>query len=107
MTNGSATVLTDSTGYTKTVADGKFATLTGAQVLTNKTVTDTSFAIQDDTGNTKKATFDASSISTATSRTYTLPSTSGTLITKGDTGSVSNAMLATISTSGKASNDGN
>ena len=104
MTNGSATVLTDSTGYTQTAADNKFATLTGTQVLTNKTVTDTSFAIQDDADNTKKAKFEASSISTATTRTYTLPNVSGTLITTGDAGSVSNAMLAIISETEKVSN---
>ena len=104
MTNGPATVLTDSTGYTKTAADGKFVTLTGTQVLTNKTVTDASFAIQDDADNTKKAAFDASSISAATTRTYTRPDANGTLITTGDTGSVSNAMLATTSETGKVSN---
>ena len=104
MTNGSATVLTDSTGYTRTPADGKFATLTGVQVLTNKTVTDTSFAIQDVADNTKKAKFEASSISTATTRTYTLPNVNGTLITTGDTSSVSNATLATITASGKVPN---
>ena len=51
--------------------------MTGAQVLTNKTVTDTSFAIQDDADNTKKAKFEASNISTVTTRSYTLPNVSG------------------------------
>lgn len=55
------------------------ANTSGAQVLTNKTVTDNTFAIQDDADNTKKAYFDASAISTSTSRTYTLPNFSGTL----------------------------
>ena len=38
-----------------------------------------------------------------TDRTITLPNVTGTVITTGDTGTVSNAMLATISTAGKVS----
>ena len=41
---------------------------------------------------------------TAGTTSITIPATSGTLITSGDTGSVTNAMLATISTAGKVSN---
>ena len=37
-------------------------------------------------------------------RTITLPNVTGTVVTTGDTASVSNAMLATISTAGKVSN---
>lgn len=93
------------------ITDG--VTLTGAQTLTNKTVTDATFTIQDDADNTKKAQFQASGITTATTRTYTLPNVNGTLVTTGDTGSVTNTMLAgsiadtklsTIATAGKVSN---
>lgn len=64
------------------ITDG--VTLTGAQTLTNKTVTDATFTIQDDADNTKKAQFQASGITTATTRTYTLPNVNGTLITNQD-----------------------
>lgn len=89
------------------------ATLTGSQTLTNKTVTDATFAIIDDADNTKKAQFQASEIATTTTRTYTLPNVNGTLVTTGDTGSVTNTMLAgsiadtklnIITTAGKVDN---
>jgi hypothetical protein len=54
-----------------------------AQVLTNKTVTDSTFFIQDEADNTKKAQFQLSGISTATTRTYTLPNLTGSLATIG------------------------
>lgn len=53
------------------------------QVLLNKTVTDSTFFIQDDADNTKKAQFQLSGISTATTRTYTLPNLTGSLATIG------------------------
>ena len=76
----------------------------GAETLTNETVTDTTFVIQDDTDNTKKAKSEASGINTNTTRTYTLPNAHGSLITAGDTRTVPNAMLATISTARKVAN---
>lgn len=56
-------------------------TLTGVETLTNKTVTDATFSIQDETDNSKKAKFELSGIATATTRTFTLPNVNGTLIT--------------------------
>lgn len=53
------------------------------QVLINKTVTDSTFFIQDEADNTKKAQFQLSGISTATTRTYTLPNLTGSLATTG------------------------
>lgn len=60
------------------ITDG--VTLTGTQTLTNKTVTDATFTIQDDADNTKKAQFQASGITTATTRTYTLPNDDGKIV---------------------------
>lgn len=60
------------------ISDG--VTLTGAQTLTNKTVTDATFTIQDDADNTKKAQFELSNISTATTRSYTLPNDDGKIV---------------------------
>jgi hypothetical protein len=61
------------------ITDG--ATLTGTETLTNKTLTDNTTFFQDHSDNTKKAQFELSSITTATTRTYTLPNNDGTLIT--------------------------
>lgn len=63
------------------------ATLTGSETLTNKTLTtpiitvnDTQFTVQDNADTTKKAVFEASGITTATTRTLTLPNADTTLV---------------------------
>jgi len=86
---------------------------TTAQTLTNKSLSDSSTYIIDETDATKKLQFQVSGITTGTTRTLTAPDVSGTIITTGDTGTVTNTMLAgsiadtklsTISTAGKVSN---
>ena len=88
-------------------------TLDGTETLTNKTFTDSTTFFQDNLDNTKKAQFELSNIATATTRTYTLPNVNGTIITTGDTATVTNTMLAgsiadtklnTITTAGKVAN---
>lgn len=68
------------------------ATTTNTLTMSNKTLTsptintpvltvnDNQFTIQDDGDSTKKAQFQASSISASTTRTYTLPNANGTII---------------------------
>jgi hypothetical protein len=53
-----------------------------AQTLTNKTLVAGSTTIQDATDTTKQAKFSAASITTGTTRTYTLPDRDGTLATQ-------------------------
>lgn len=74
---------------------GALVGVSDTQTLTNKTVTDASFAIQDDLDNTKKAVFQCASITTGTTFTYTFPAASGTLIL--DAGSQGLAGLKTFS----------
>ncbi len=59
--------------------DSTVATLTGSQVLTNKTLTDSTTFFQDDLDNTKKLQFQLSGITTATTRTLTVQDASGTI----------------------------
>lgn len=60
------------------ITDG--VTLNGTETLTNKTFTDNTTFFQDNLDNTKKAQFDLSSITTVTTRTYTLPNDNGKIV---------------------------
>ncbi len=72
------------TGTTKTLTvPNSNMTLVGAtatQTLTNKTLTDSTTFIADDGDNTKKAQFQCSGISAGTTRTFTFPDASTTLV---------------------------
>lgn len=69
--NGSAAV---------TIAiDSTVATTSGTQTLTNKTLTDSTTFLQDETDNTKKLQFQLSGITTNNTRTLTAPDASGTI----------------------------
>lgn len=67
---------------------------TTAQTLTNKSLSDSTTFIIDETDGTKKLQFQVGNITTGTTRTLTAPDVSGTIITTGDTGTVTNTMLA-------------
>ena len=59
---------------------GTFVILDAVQTLENKTVVADSFTIQDQTDPTKQAQFVASAISPATTRSFTLPNASATIV---------------------------
>jgi hypothetical protein len=97
--------LTISTGLSGTSYNGSSAVTiaidtattvdkTTAQTLTNKSLSDSTTYFIDEADATKQMQFQLSGITTATTRTLTVPNVSGTIVTTGDTGSVTNAMLA-------------
>lgn len=68
----------------------------GTATLTNKTLTTpivTTLTIKDTTDATKVGVVSAASIATATTRTYTLPDSSGTLVLTGNTGTFTNKTI--------------
>ena len=87
--------------YTLPDADDTITVNTTGQTLKNKTLDntnnatlqDTNLTIQDDGDNTKQAEFQASSISTSTTRTYTFPDESGTLSLTSGTQTISNKTI--------------
>lgn len=103
--------LTTATTRTITVPDASFTMvgLATTQTLTNKTLTsptittptvnvlDNALTIQDNVDATKQAQFQASGITTATTRTYTLPNADGTLLLSDGSGT----SLTGIRTQGK------
>ncbi len=80
---------------------GQPADISSSQNLTNKTLNntntvtlkDTLFTLQDDGDTTKQAKFQLSGITTATTRTYTLPNASSTLVDLSTTQTLSNKTL--------------
>ena len=75
---------------------GTLSTLAGTETLTNKSLSDTTSFVINASDATKRAKFSTSSIATSTTRTFTLPNVDGTIVTTGDTGSVSSAMISAV-----------
>lgn len=94
--NGSAaiTISIDSTVVTKA----------GAQTLTNKTFEDLTTYFADDVDSTKKFQFQVNGVTASTTRTLVIPDRDGTIITSGDSGTVTNAMLGGSITNDKLTN---
>ena len=90
------------TGTTRTLtAPDANTTIVGTdatQTLTNKTFTDSTTTIQDDGDNTKKFQFEASGITTGTTRTLTIPDASTTLVGTDATQTLTNKTLTDSTT---------
>lgn len=80
--NGVSGILPIANGGTgsSTLAGAGLVTPSDTQTLTNKTFTDNSTFFQDNSDNTKKLQFELSGITTATTRTLTIPDESGTVV---------------------------
>jgi hypothetical protein len=71
-----------------------FAFTGQTQTFTNKTFTDASTYFQDELDTTKKLQFQLSGITSGVTRTLTINDVSGTIVTTGDTGSITSTMIA-------------
>ena len=74
-------VTTTELGYLDGVTSNIQTQIDGISAGTVSTINDSNFTIQNNSDTSKKAKFDASSISASTTRTYTFPDESGTILT--------------------------
>lgn len=87
---------------------GQPADISSSQSLTNKTLNntntltllDTNFTLQDNSDSTKQAQFQLSGITTSTTRTYTLPNVSDTLVTLTASQTLTNKTITSPTISG-------
>lgn len=96
---GAGLQLDSGTQYNGSVArtisvNNSVATVAGTQTLSNKSLVDANTLFVDDVTPSKRMQFQLSSIAASTTRTLTVPNVNGTIITTGDTSTVSNTMLA-------------
>ena len=96
-TSGANALTLTTTGATNVTlpTTGTLATLAGTETLTNKTITinDNAFTLQDQTDTTKKAVLECSSITAGTTRTYTLPDATTTIVGHDTTQTLTNKTL--------------
>ena len=90
-------------GTMATAASADYLPLAGGTLTGTLVANDTNFTLRDNTDTTKQANFELSGITTATTRTYTLPNLTGTLATTGtltQTFSGTTTFSGTFTTSG-------
>jgi hypothetical protein len=111
---GSNTITGTIAEFNTALTDADFATLSGTETLANKTLTspsvsglylsDGSFVVEGSTDNANETTVQFTD--PTTDRTITFPDVTGTVVTSGDTGSVTNTMLAGSIANNKLENSG-
>lgn len=101
ITTGTTRTLTSPDANTTIVGTDATQTLTNKVISVTNTLTakDSTFTVVDDGDNTKKIAFEASGITTATTRTLTAPDASGTLVLNSNTQTLTNKTLTTPSIS--------
>ena len=75
-------------------ASRELLTNSQSQIVSNKTLLDTSTLIANASDQTRQVKFDASGVSASTTRTLTIPNVSGTIITSADSGTITSSMIA-------------
>lgn len=97
--NASDTTLSRSSAGVLAVEGVVIPSISSTNTLTNKSLQDSTTWFVDDADSTKKMQFQLSGITTATTRTLTVPNVNGTIVTTGDTGTVTSTMMTTTGVS--------
>lgn len=97
-TAGSFTLTLTATAATNVTlpTTGTLSTVAGIETLTNKSLSDTTSFVINAADTSKRLRFDVSGVTTATTRVLTVPNVNGTIVTTGDTGTVSNTMISAV-----------
>jgi hypothetical protein len=77
-------------------AQGRITSAGNAAITIPTTFSDSAFRVQDNSDATKQLAFEVSGVTTGTTRTMTVPNVNGTLVTTGDTATVTNTMAAVM-----------
>lgn len=105
--NGVSGILPAANGGTgsSTLVGAGLVTLSDTQTLTNKTFTDSTTFFQNNSDTTKKLQFELSGITTATTRTLTVPDASGTLVLADNTQTLTNKTFTDSTTTFQDNSD--
>jgi hypothetical protein len=101
--------ITTGTTRTWTVPNSSdtIAGLSSTQVFTNKTLTDSTTTLQDDSDNTKKVQFQLSTVGTGTTRTWTFPNATDTFVGLTGTQTITNKTFVIASNTFTTAASGN
>ena len=75
---------------------GTLATIAGTETFTNKSLSDTTSFVINATDSSKRLRFDVSGVGGGMTRVLTIPNVDGTIVTTGDTGTVSSTMISAL-----------
>lgn len=92
----SLTLTTTGTTSLTLPVGGTVATIAGVESFSNKSLVDANVVFANTSDSTKRVRLDVSGVTTGTTRVLTVPNVNGTIVTTGDTGTVSSTMISAV-----------